>query len=90
MELFTGTDYCRNTMRIRFMSNLHSTYYCIPKRFDTAMNDLAGFDKLVVEFEFPRAPESAEEQAVSQSQWVRTFRRYSPHLRDQILRRQTF
>ncbi len=53
IELFTGTACFRNVMRVTFMDCTSHTRYCRPNGFFKAMNDLAGFRKLVVEFESP-------------------------------------
>lgn len=51
--LFTGTTCLRNMMRIKFMNCTLRRTLCMPHIFFKAMNDLGGFQNLVVEFEFP-------------------------------------
>ena len=54
LGLFTGTKCFRNVMRIKFMDCSARRPLCIPYAFLKTMKDLGGFQKLVVEFEFPR------------------------------------
>lgn len=53
IELFTGTACFRNVMRVKFMDCTSQTYYSQQMGFRDAINDLAGFRKLVVELESP-------------------------------------
>lgn len=57
LGLFTGTRCFRKVMRIRVMDCAPKKPLCMPHAFYEAMKDLGGFQKLVVEFEFPHSLE---------------------------------
>lgn len=53
LGLFTGTKCFRDIMRIKFMDCSARRPLCMPYAFLKTVKDLGGFEKLVVEFEFP-------------------------------------
>ena len=57
MALFTGTSCLRYIMKIRFRDCIIKNPHCMPYAFTQAMQKLGGFQKLVVEFEFPNTLE---------------------------------